>query len=64
MVSSRTRIVELNEQECHERLAAHHPAWAAWLRGGRRPPVATVPSVNYAYHEERIFFRTSEGSKL
>jgi uncharacterized protein len=65
MVSTRTRIVELNEQECHERMSSHHPRLGrvAFAEDGN-PQWPTVLPVNYAYHDGRILFRTFEGSKL
>jgi nitroimidazol reductase NimA-like FMN-containing flavoprotein (pyridoxamine 5'-phosphate oxidase superfamily) len=59
------RMFELTETQCRDRLEAHeHRLGRLAFAEDGDPNWPTVLPVNYAYHDDDIFIRTLEGSKL
>lgn len=59
------RILDISAQRCRELLASHRPRLGrvAFAEDGD-PDWPSVLPINYAYHEQAVYFRTFEGSKL
>jgi len=59
------RVSELTETQCREHLERHeHRLGRLAFAEGGDPNWPTVLPVNYAYHDDDVFIRTVEGSKL
>lgn len=65
MSRSQHRIIQIDEQRCRELLATHTPRLGrVAFAEGADPDWPSVLPVNYAYHDDAVYFRTFEGSKL